>query len=525
MRTGLAQPAYPSVRKVGKRDRTSLRVSPPSLVEQRLGFEIALPQFFVRFLLIGGVALWLAGLAIYFAYSSGGWLNLAGAVAADLGGTTFLLALLGRSRRNSLLVTPLTGFLAMFALRRLIGLIYVLQKASALNSPFAAVPTVPYLASSAKAEWVTLLGTIAFSIGWIIGRPGKRRDGSRLTGPSFSYDFDKILWIVYFIGLFVLVGEHLSSGLLQRLGSIVTITGSLAYGAVFVLLAFSRKFGVKGPLHWVTLLAVAPILISSLSLGMKGSLLIALLPIALAYLLRKPGKGLIFLSLALLFLLVFVYPYVQQFRKLNWDKQAGVPVGQVVAQMSDSVKMEGLSHTIKQSWSDFELRFGSINEAGAVVYFSDLSGHVGGLFLRNLLYGFVPRAIWPGKPSWDPANWFTAFITGDPNIHSSTALHIGPELYWMYGWPGTFLGLMLLGLFYRRVSDWLIKRGIRNPIFLAAWYDLLVSTTLIEEVRYNAAILSVFILVVNVLVISYVFKALLPAYFARLMRSAGHQMQ
>jgi hypothetical protein len=98
----------------------------------------------------------------------------------------------------------------------------------------------------------------------------------------------------------------------------------------------------------------------------------------------------------------------------------------------------------------------------------------------------------------------------ESQVGSATALHIGPELYWMYGWPGTFFGLLLLGFYYWKVSDWLLKKGHTNPLFLAAWYSFLVFVTFIEEVRYNMAILFPFILLANALAISWGLKLLLP---------------
>ena len=159
----------------------------------------------------------------------------------------------------------------------------------------------------------------------------------------------------------------------------------------------------------------------------------------------------------------------------------------------------------------FELRFGSVNEAGAVVYFADQKGFMGSFFINNLIYGFIPRLLWPGKPSWDPAGWFTAYLKGISEMRgmSSTALHIGPELYWMYGWPTTVLGLLVLGLYYRKVSDWLLKAGRASPVFLAAWYPFLAFVTFIEEVRYNMAILTPFILLGNALVIHWGLKLLM----------------
>jgi hypothetical protein len=185
-------------------------------------------------------------------------------------------------------------------------------------------------------------------------------------------------------------------------------------------------------------------------------------------------------------------------------------VAEVAQEVQHNIEQVGVSHTVTSSWDQFELRFGSVNEAGAVIYFADHVGFMGSFFIKDLMYGFIPRLLWPDKPSWDPAGWFSDFLAGNTHIKSATALHIAPELYWMYGWPGTFFGLLLLGFYYRKVSDSLLRWGSGQPVFWAAWYSFLIFVTFIEEVRYNMAILTPIILMGNALAISCALKLLTP---------------
>ena len=481
-----------------------------STLESGLGLEIPFPGALLKLLLWPAIASALVGMAVFLSYPAATWQNLAGAVAVDCGGTVVLLIWLGRTAEGKLAVNPLTGMLSLYALRRLLGLIYVVGQGSSLSSPFSVVPAGAYIAASAKAEWVTLVGSAAFCVGWVVGQ--RRQWMGRITAPPKKH-FDRQLWVVYLIGLVFFLADWLSRGALSQLGNFITITSGLAYGAIFALLAFSRDYGVRGRLRMVTYVALIPLEANVLTFGMKSAFFYALLPVGAAYLLRKPARGLALSALGVLFLLVFVYPYVQEYREANWGNAPGASVGQVAEKVQQNLAQEGVKGTVQESWEEFELRFGGVNEAGAVIYFADSTGLMGSFFIKNLIYGFIPRLIWPGKPSWDPSGWFTAYLAGEssytPGI-TSTALHIGPELYWMYGWPGTFFGLLLLGFYYRKVSDWLLKKGYTNPLFLAAWYSFLVFVTFIEEVRYNGAILSPFILLANALVISWGLKLLLP---------------
>ncbi len=454
----------------------------------------------------------MAGTAAFLAYPSESWQSLAGAVAADFGGTLWLLLWLGRTPDGKVAVNPLTGLLGLYALRRLLGLVFVVGHASSLASPFDVIPTEAYIAASAKAEWITLLGTAAFCAGWVFAR--RRRAVENLwTAPTFWRD--RQLWFAYAVGLAGYLVNWFLPGVAARLGSLFSITSGLAYGAIFALLAFSRDFGIRGRLRLITYAALLPLVANVLTFGMKSAFFFALLPVGAAYLLRKPGRGLALSVAGALFLLIFVYPYIQEYRKVNWGlNPQGASVGEVARRVQENIEQEGTVKTVIGSWEQFELRFGSVYEAGAVVYFADKTGLVGGFFIKNLLIGFIPRILWPGKPSWDPSGWFTSFLAGGSGDYSlgisSTALHIAPELYWMYGWLGTLLGMLLLGLFYRKVSDWLLASGMKSPVFWAAWYAFLQFVTFLEEVRFNMAVLTPFILLANALAIAWIVRTLVP---------------
>jgi len=479
-----------------------------STLECDFGLLMPFGRLAQNLLLLCGAAGAVCGAYLSWALPSGSWQALAGAAAVDFGWTSILLVIFGRAPGGRIVLNPLTGLLAAYALRRLLGIVYVASQASSLESPFDAVPTAAYLVASAKAEWVTLAGTAAFSLGWILAR---RRGVVAKIDLPLRRGRTRRLWVVYFLGLAVFLGNRLSQGALGRLGNFVTSTGGLAFGATFALLAFSLEYGVEGRLRIAAYAAAVPLTLHAFTHGMKSSFFAGLLPVGIAFLLRKPRKALFLGAAGTVFLLVFVYPYVETFRFMNWAGGGGAPVEEVIQFSSEYVKQEGIAATLSRSWETFLLRFGGVNEAGAVIYFADEHGLMGAFFLQNLAYGFIPRLLWPGKPAWDPSGWFTEYLTGAAGeAISSTALHIGPELYWMYGWAGTVFGLLLLGIFYRNVSDWLLVAARSSPVFLAAWYCFFVSVAFIEEVRYNMAVLSPFILVSSALAVHWLLK-LFPA--------------
>jgi hypothetical protein len=493
-------------------------------LEWGLGLHVPLPRVLGKLLISAAVVSAVAGLGTFIAYPSESLQSLAGALAADLGGTLWLFLWLGKTPDGKLALNPLTGLLGLYSLRRLLGLLFVASQSTSFSSPFGFVPTGDYIAASAKAEWVTLLGTVMFCVGWMLARKRAPRINPICTSAAWR---DRQLWFTYAVGLAGYLMNWLLPDITVRLGNLFTVTSSLAYGSIFALLAFSTDFGIRGRLNLFTYAACLPLIANVLTYGMKSAFFLALLPIGAAYLLFKPGRGLALGIAGLLVMLIFVYPYVEEYRATNWGNAPGASVGEVARQVQQNIEQEGATHTAKDSWEKFELRFGSVNEAGAVVYFADHSGFMGMFFIKNLIYGFIPRLIWPGKPTWDPSAWFTAYLNGtsEASVGSATALHIAPELYWMYGWLGTMVGMLFLGLFYRKVSDWLLASGAKSPVYWAAWYGLLQFTTFIEEARVSMAVLTPFILLANVFAVSWVIRTLVPPRSTPRLRPAGSHLK
>jgi len=68
-----------------------------------------------------------------------------------------------------------------------------------------------------------------------------------------------------------------------------------------------------------------------------------------------------------------------------------------------------------------------------------------GRTLVELVLAFVPRMIWPDKPSVATGQVFNKELVrgiGDTYISPS---HLG-ELYWNFGWPGLTCGMTLIGM-------------------------------------------------------------------------------
>jgi hypothetical protein len=81
-----------------------------------------------------------------------------------------------------------------------------------------------------------------------------------------------------------------------------------------------------------------------------------------------------------------------------------------------------------------------VTKTGRTVAYQD--GHT----LLPLVAVFVPKVIWPDKPSVETGR----LVTSEFNLSRSANLYTSPshlgEIYWNFGWTGAVIGLFLIGL-------------------------------------------------------------------------------
>lgn len=480
-----------------------------NIFEERLGINIAPPTF--QMMAIAATCFVIIGIAGMFLSDTGSWQQLASAVVINFGVTLFVLAVVGLRGDNRFVLNPLTGLLVMYALRRLISLFLVVSERSELTPDFLLVFShFEYFAASSKAEIVCAIGTMAFWLGWRQFRKGSNHIPFFKEFPRLG---DKQLWGIYAIGVAVFYLEIIYFKEVRSLGALVTMTKILPLGAIFALLAFSTRFGVGSNRLWVTLIAMLPLTADVLTRGMKSAFFEVFLPVILAYLIRKPRISVVLISIGTIFLLLFVYPYTQEYRVRIWYQGEETGAFSIVSDVIKDIEAYGMGPHIKMSAERFQHRFGGIGTPGVVVCVADRFGHIGPEFLQNLPYALIPRAIWPSKPVFEPAAWFSWYLGLAPSpeeARTATALHIGPELYWMFGWVGVAVGMFLLGLMYRRIHQFLLARSFRSSAMLAVWYSFLVSVVFIEESRYNSALIGPVIIVINGYVITWFISKIWP---------------
>ena len=124
-------------------------------------------------------------------------------------------------------------------------------------------------------------------------------------------------------------------------------------------------------------------------------------------------------------------------------------------------------------------RLSTVNQLTQVVRVVEEDGFLEGGTLDYLAVAFVPRALWPEKPTIAKGAWFAlrigqANLMPDGQIVNSINMTIPGELYLNFGWVGVFIGLILFGaviaILWSRTDFW---RDARNVLGSAYGYYLL----------------------------------------------------
>jgi hypothetical protein len=85
----------------------------------------------------------------------------------------------------------------------------------------------------------------------------------------------------------------------------------------------------------------------------------------------------------------------------------------------------------------------------------------------GLLFFFIPRAIWPGKPTLLTAIWTTERYLGlDPYNYSIAPTTLLGEFYLNFGELGIIFGMALWGIFLQFLYSYTKSGYIKNPSYL-----------------------------------------------------------
>ena len=358
-----------------------------------------------------------------------------------------------------------------------------------------------------QAELVFLLSTAVFTLVW-------RRQEGKQSLALWEEPNNKALWLTYGLCLF---GNFALSITVGGLGSAQELLHIFSIGALAVLLGGSSVYALGKSKMWLTIIALTPLLGLALKSGMKAEVALVSLPILLPIIQRVTAKRFTFLGIFFLFTVLFIFPFSEAWRDANWivtgaKQQSGI--GGVASDVAALWERDGMLETAQMSTAAWLSRGSSAEQGGLVMKLADRDGFIGPILIEGLATIFVPRFLWPDKPTYAPGAWFTWYLgqaESPDTATTSTAMMLPTELYWMFGVLGVVLGMSLLAVLNYQVWQFLLKKSSQNVIPMVALFAMLGRSGGLEEIHTIYAISSPIILLVYVIILSRLQKLLMPS--------------
>lgn len=316
---------------------------------------------------------------------------------------------------------------------------------------------------------IMVVGNVAMHLGLQWTRPLASDFNAQPTTANSQPITLVMLWTIS-------IASRIAAKFVIGLGAIVGVVhfGSTAALAAFLLSQDPKKRGV---LFWsVGIVGTVIEFVTNLGSGSKAYLMFSFLPILWLFLRdQKLRKFVPFLSVAMFALYVGVIaPVVMASRMLrgsNADSQADR-----IVEVYSRGDYESDAGAAKQLPKYLERAFDGA--ASACIYGEvQKTGFMYGEGMDYLVYAFIPRILWPEKPTITRGAWFTVYL-GQARTEEKATTSLGQtaagELYWNFGWLGTFVGMAILGAMcgrlWRLATPWAEKDALRLLLYFGVTF-------------------------------------------------------
>jgi hypothetical protein len=258
-----------------------------------------------------------------------------------------------------------------------------------------------------------------------------------------------INWIFYLAVIFALKGFWLTFSLP---GSLQTIIEFFPIVGVFILARFAGKYQ-KTQLFYKAIIAMIAVTLNALLFAyLRVEMLLPVLVFLIGYFFgAKSLKDLLNVKLIPVFLVIAIFYSFFEFFGEN-RSQIGVGVDRIT-QLNSVIDQERLVFEDEESSLSAFARSSNISQLSAVCGLVVDNGHYQGVSLSPLLVAFIPRIIWPEKPTIALGVWFAleigAAIETEDWFNNSINMTIPGQLFLDFGWFGLFIGGTLTGIFLR----------------------------------------------------------------------------
>ena len=336
------------------------------------------------------------------------------------------------------------------------------------------------------AEVITLTGTFLTFFVWLAAG-GARLSSDCVGEVRRSRSVQRRFLCLYGLSLLAALFLMARPDAASSLGAAVPAVNALGVGALFFLI---RQMSWSGLRKVVVHLALStPYLLLAIQSTGKEAMIIALLPVALTAWFGLPRTSArISLAIAGLVVIAVVSNLSTYMRVMTWgvDKRTA-SVGELVTEFLTVSDQLGHAETGRVGVSSFLSRANASGYRGYAVTLAETEGRHPELVYGPLAYVFIPRLLWPDKPSIDPGKEYTSLVFGR-YVDSSMSAGFYTSFYLGAGWFGVLSGAVVLGLLIVALSRAAARLG--GQAFLALFSFVLLPVAVRIDEGWGAATLA-----------------------------------
>lgn len=392
---------------------------------------------------------------------------------------TFLVALIPilldwarpTSERHILLALVALAFAAQYALPILT--LYI--PAVGPMDPSGMVGASLFSDDIVRAQWISLLGLCAFLVAYSLpisgaihrALPQRRYEWSHTASLVAATLMITVGWTISLGRQFGLLGSQLGSGLI---GGFVDI---VIFGSAWLMSAYLVH---RSRAALMLLFILVPITMGFNFL--TGSKKLFLAPLAMVFatwmIYRRQIRGSWIVGGVAA--LILIYPVAQFWREdvLVSNTLGAVDVlrnpGPAIDRTADFLESGRFSQYFDQGLEATGRRIDAIGHAAVIIRDTpSIVPFQNGRTIGLIAIAYVPRVLWPGKPTISIGQWITDNYT---LLGSRLRTNIGPswvgELYLNYAIPAVLAGFFVIGLLLRLAHEAFLRGSPTIPMLLAA---------------------------------------------------------
>jgi hypothetical protein len=417
---------------------------------------------------------------------------------------TYLYIAYSESQREQFWLSPLSFFFWWYSVGYGISAIYAATQA--YDPGFLPLVTQVVPGEDIAAGYViTVVGALSLHLSYSAVLYLRSSAMRSKLGDSERSDFR--LWFLCFaLGLIELWKPELFS----FLGAGRSVLQDAPIGILLSFCLLPREyFGLDRILYrFLFLTGNALLLLFAFISGSKYLTMLSLLPAFSAMLARprlKKTLPLLVVGGAGIYLFI-VAPIITIARMSNIDESRSQriqsAVGETVTEFNEDLQFALQEQVERLLYRQFES-----TSAGFIVGDVRAHGLKYGETMQNLSYAFIPRMLWPEKPTVTRGGWFTAYLGAsgsEEEAETSTGIYSAAELYWNFGFPGVIFGMALMGGVFALLLT-MVGGGPHQLVI-----PMIVFINLVLRIVEQASASEVFVVLIYLLLFTFIYRYFSP---------------